>query len=711
MAKRPVAPPAKPPAAKEPDETDLLLFELAAAVIGDYFVDPDREDEYKIMLRNAKRLTNGPATTLLEEYGMDLPEGECQVRLEALKNWTVFRVSFDGDGFQTAVDATWSFDNVDTSSAKVVKREGDAEVIANWADDFLDHLEEPDLDDEEAASLFDSLEDDDEEDTSFVGDDPKEPPEATSLDRNRIKAIAKRTAKLKDPAVAPEDRMWLELTPQTLPVITEGFIAAASAQGKKRDDKLVTAYQWMLSLQLEFVRYRRDRGWAWAVEMLEDYQRTLIELGEEKAIALEDWFMMAQAMTEARVPVSEEMQTKLAEAGFSGEESASPEEMMTALRGFLDDMAGMVKSPYDVMEAINNSGAVMPATLRGFMATELSLSPHQVLRDAVPLMLLDDEAAVRRDAARALEQTASPGTLSPDALRRTIAMRNWVPPTDRPALDSAIRAARLAGVEIGAWPKPTADLEFHATLVDGSGAQSVLVVSRAGKIGLFAGLLLRHGTGVVDAWIEADLPRSKASRMLKDALSSAVFTRVERPYVDLLVQHGIAAGIATGTMPPEGLLQTAEFIAGSEWQDRGLDVTAEAERLFQTLNGRDRSSDGLLALHERGLDWMKDDPLLASWYEDGPEVRKALTEPRRSRAAMLEAAMDDILPPHRMEWAERFLLMALWCEASAEARYRGRAPELIAIAHALTTDAPLDTIPVMGLIARQTVNEAIEGGW
>ena len=129
----------------------------------------------------------------------------------------------------------------------------------------------------------------------------------------------------------------------------------------------------------------------------------------------------------------------------------------------------MVSSPFEVMETIQNSGAMMPATLRSFIATELSLSPHAVLRDAVPLMLLDGDSTVRRNAAAALEQTANPETMSPDALRRTIAVRNWVPPADRPAVDSAVRKARLAGVETGAWPRAVADMEFHATMMDGSG--------------------------------------------------------------------------------------------------------------------------------------------------------------------------------------------------------------------------------------------------
>ena len=81
-----------------------------------------------------------------------------------------------------------------------------------------------------------------------------------------------------------------------------------------------------------------------------------------------------------------------------------------------------------------------------------------MLRDAVPLLLLDDDSAVRTAAARALEQIAHPDTLSPDSLRRAIAVRNWIPAADRPPLDAAIRKARLAGVETGAWPEPNRDI-------------------------------------------------------------------------------------------------------------------------------------------------------------------------------------------------------------------------------------------------------------
>ena len=55
--------------------------------------------------------------------------------------------------------------------------------------------------------------------------------------------------------------------------------------------------------------------------------------------------------------------------------------------------------------------------------------------------------------------------------------------------------------------------------------------------------------------------------------------------------------------------------------------------------------------------------------------------------------MNDILPARRAAWAERFLLMAMWCQAAVDAKHRGRARDLMPVAHALTGDAPLDDDP------------------
>jgi hypothetical protein len=73
--------------------------------------------------------------------------------------------------------------------------------------------------------------------------------------------------------------------------------------------------------------------------------------------------------------------------------------------------------------------------------------------------------------------------------------------------------------------------------------------------------------------------------------------------------------------------------------------------------------------------------------------------------------MTDILPDKRADWAERFLMMALWSQAAGEAKQRAKAPDLVLVAHALAGDGPLSAIPVMALIAMQTVRATLLGGW
>jgi hypothetical protein len=696
-----------PPEAAEPHMVNEALLELAEMLLSDFFFDPENEQAYKRKL-SANRPT-GSDGVLLYEGTITLPEADCPVRIEGLRALTRLRVSVGHPEFTATVEGNWSFDNEELRQARFT-RTGDPEVIEEGVDAMIESLEGLDLNDEEFIDFLNGVEEDDRDAVPMIGDDPTEPPEATPLDRNRLKAIAKRVARQRESVITIEDRAWLEQMPQMLPVITESLIAAA---GPKRDDAMVLAYQTLLTAELEFVRYRQDRGWEWADDMLQAFQGRLIAIGNADTIPREDWFAMCSALSEARVPISEPFQTELADAGFKPEDmDEPPEEMLRMVRHFMDELAGMVSSPFEVIDTLKGSGAMLPAPLRSFMATELALSPHQILRDTVPLLLLDDESTVRLAAARALEQTAHPDTLSSDTLRRAITIRNWIPVADRPALDAAIRKARLAGVEIGAWPAPNHDLELYASTIDGSGAQSILAASRAAKKGLLAGVLLRHGIGVVDGWLDPDLSRGKIAKLLREAQMAAPTARVGKAFLDTMVQHAIGASVEQDTVPPPSLLEIAEILGGAEWKDRQIDIKAEADRLFAALDPADRTPAAIEAGFAHGLEWMGDDEVFGSWFEDGPHVQKTLAKlPRTDKRGMTALVMTDILPARRAEWTERFLMMALWSEAAAEAKQRAKTRDLVLVAHALASDGPLEAIPVMTFIAAQTVHATLLGGW
>jgi hypothetical protein len=703
MPNRRITPP--PPAS---DILDEGLKYAAELLLGDHFFVPEQERDYKQQLSDNRPV--GSAGLLLNEETIELSSGPCALQIEALKTWTHFRIRIGHPEFSATVEGAWSFANEVLGRPKI-SRTGDPDIIEAALDELIDELEESTLDNAEFADFIEGLDDEDEEDVPLIGDDPTEPPEATSLDRNRIKAIAKRLARKPDADLSLEDRGWLEQMPQTLKVIVEALVDAAGAA--KRDETLVQAYHYLLSLQLEFVRYRQDRGWEWADAMLQAFQDRLIALGNETAIPRDDWFMMCTALTEARVKLAEATQIALADAGFQPEaESGPPEQMMQQLRGFMDELAKTVSSPFEVIMALQNAAAMVPPALRGFMATEFALSPHAVLRDAVPLLLMDEDASVRQGATAALDQTAHPDSMSPDTLRRVITIRNWIPTAGRPALDAVIRKARLAGVETAAWPTPIAELEFHASTIDGSGAQNLFAVATTPRKGFFSGLLLRLGTGVVDTWVDLDLSRSKINKLLREAQSAAACCRVDKPFADTLVQHAIATAVRQDTAPPALLLEVAEWLGGAEWKDRSLDINAEADRLFSQLAPSDRTPEGIDAGFVRAMNWLTKEDVFGSWFEEGPHVQKALAKlPRTDRIGMTAVVMTDVLPARRAEWAERFLIMALWSQAAGDARQHAKARDLILIAHALAGDTPLGAIPVMGVIAVQTVQAMLLGAW
>jgi ABC-type iron transport system FetAB permease component len=78
---------------------------------------------------------------------------------------------------------------------------------------------------------------------------------------------------------------------------------------------------------------------------------------------------------------------------------------------------------------------------------------------------------------------------------------------------------------------------------------------------------------------------------------------------------------------------------------------------------------------------------------------------------MTALVMTDILPAKRAAWAERFLVLALWCQAAAEAKQRAKARDVVLVAHAVAGDEPLNAIPVMSMIAANTVRATLLGGW
>lgn len=693
----------KPPRTPRPDKTNEALLDLAETLLDEMFIDPDNQDAYE----KARRARRGAPRKIVEWEMSD----DGVVRIFAQPGTPVLSIHLQHDKFQAEVSAQYEIETAIISEAQVVAFTGDRKKAAKVADQWFDEQADLDLDDDMTEELLklmmgdaaDGLESDGDNDDD--SEDPGEPPQPTAEDAAVVKKLATKLARLmkrRDPDMMEiaDDMMQLEERPQALWPILDALVDACAA--KKRDSAMVDAWRFLFASHLTMIRYRIDRGWPWAARMAEQCQARLIEIGEEGRIPSEDFTALIGAFGEARIDMTADTKAALANAGMDLGEEVTEDDLRDVMTRVLSQMAETVSDPFDVCEGLGDAVRAMPAEVRSFMAHEFALSPHMVLRDAVPLLLLAEDQEVRRSAAAALEQIAAPDTMSPETLRRMIAIRNWIPLADRAPLDQAIRKARLKGVACAQWPQPI-ELAISASTIDGAGACSIVVSSRGTGKGMIAGMLLKLASGVVDSWCHVDMPRREINRMLERVREATEASEVGRDFLDVMVQHVIATGTAAGQPPSVVLLRIAELAGGSDWQDRRVDIAAEAEALVNALPGPKRTPSAIGASLKRSGGWIGKPGFSESWFLDDADTRAELADARKNKDPDPGGRLlANVMPKHRAQWAERFLLLAVRAASAKDKTQHDAAGDYAILAHVLCGDRALETIPIMRAIVDHT---------
>ena len=691
------------------DQTDEALLEFAEAMLDEHFSDIEDTDAYEALYGSGRgRRKVVPVTTLTES---EFEGGGSAAVMTGAKR-TEFTIRMVHPKFQATVAMVYQPDDGEVLGAQVAvftgSRKDANRVLEKWLDEILT------FDEDDIAAMFELGDDDDDDgDQPFFGENPGEPPPPTPADAARIKRIAGSIARsLKEesgPRLSDDDQVWFETSPQTLWPILDGAIAACTA--KRHDDHLVSAFHFLLGAQLELIRYRIESGWDWAKAMADTYQERIVGIADTPGLRQEDWLEMVSALVRAKIEIHPDLRERLGDTAEGFQPEDMPEELMGAMHTMLAQMAEQAPTAFDVVEAISDSGLVMPSGLMAFLVHEMARSPHARLREAVPLMLLHQDRDVRQAAATVLEQIASPDVVSPESLRRMIAVRNWLPEAERPVLDQAIRKARLKDVACAQWPA-AADIVIVASTIDGSGAQSLLISTRTGRKSVFAGLLLKQGFGLRDTWFEPEQTRRETNAILTQIRQKTPVADVDRHYLDIAVQHAIATGLREGRVPTPNLLRVAEYTGGAEWRDRLIDASSEAAELFAGLDAAARTPAAIEASLQRSAAWLTREAFAESWFEDDPTIRAVIARaPKRERKTAIQLLLTEGLPPGRPVWVQRMVLLGLWAAAAKEKEVKARGPDFITLAHVLAGDRPLGEIPFMVGVAEKTVMVARSARW
>ena len=473
------------------------------------------------------------------------------------------------------------------------------------------------------------------------------------------------------------------------------------ANRKKSNEALVQAYIYMFAAGLEGIRHQVERGQDWAEELVDAVRELLLLLAKGGVISPQLLMLLLNGFIEAKVAPGDDLTELLGSIALEATED-QPAPTLFEIGELFESMVEQAGgNEFEVHAALADTSKALPPKFRMATLYQITTSDNPVLRDTAILYLLDAAPEVRRTVCRLITEHASASLVSPVALRRMIALRNWLPENERPYLDTAIKTSRQRQVECAPWPKRLVE-EIIVSNMDGVGAQSVFAVAKEGRKHVIASLLVKQGVGIADAWCLRGQSKTDVRDFLGHIHSETDSHRIDPEFLHVLVPHYLAVGQKNGNVPVPGLLDFVEAIGIEKWQPAELAVDELLSLLEKDIDPVRIHQTAVAKVIERSGDWLDEYGFLESWFEEDAEVDAILSKnPRSKTSTRVNAIIKSVLEPRRAKWTERFLWTALWLKQKQD--LLSPWADFFVIGRELHRGRPVNDIPVMRGIAEVTV--------
>ncbi len=506
--------------------------------------------------------------------------------------------------------------------------------------------------------------------------------------------IARAFAKGQPPPLTAELERYCESAPRE---VFAAFAGLARHLPRADDDEsLAVGYLVVLQRLLETLRYRADRGYADAAELIAEFQSEVVRQVRTGKVDAGVLAALGDALHQSKIPASPELAALAVEQPVEHDDDGAPPDIRTAFDEILEACG---RDPFETIVMLMKGSHAMPMDARGAVAGAMALGGSAPARSAAVLFLLDPEASVRRAIADALEEVA--GSLTPTDVRRLISMRNWRPETERAGVDAIVRKARAAGVDCAQWDEGGVT-SVDASGIDGSATQIFLLVSPSGRKVRLSSLMTKGG--VADAWSHQPEPRRAIDRQIAEARRDIPTLAVSRAYLDRVVAHQLALGLQDGGVPPGGLLQVAETIGGADWQPSLMPFEKTLADLIAEVPKTMRQPAAVTSILQRSDELVDLEAIAQSWFEDSPEVAQAIEQASgASRPKLATYLLQTVFAQHRQKWADMFLRTALWMHEASPAGDLCW-PDLAIVTQALVEGREMTEIGLMRDIAMRTID-------
>ena len=444
------------------------------------------------------------------------------------------------------------------------------------------------------------------------------------------------------------------------------------------------------------------------MNQLMDYMAKSIVNGQH---SLSFWLPILNAFYEVHVELSDDLKNAYLDLA-NDEDELSPEEELShldSIRDLIQELSDL--SVFDITENFFAQSYAMPPDFFADLVADLYSIDEGA--DIALLTLLHPKQDVRDVVVSTHEQLLKNVTLSSASLSRLQAIRNWYPPEYHPQFNRWIKDQRKKGVVFMTATTTTSALRLKASEVDGSGAQGIFVHLRKNRKHRLCGLLFKQNVGIKDAWITPNISRADVSHYYDEAFDDSVMLRdVDMSYLLMMTSHFLAMTIDQGSMPDLHLLEIQEEL-GFYFLPKRLDTDYLIEQLGVQISPF--TPETMRESLKRSKSWPKNKRFTESWYVENFNVDKLVNRccsfVEGVKVCRFDEAMQAVLAQemelHRKHWLFHFLWITLWLKARARKNEKSWQDSYF-IVYAIQSGMPLDSIPIMQEICRDSVFNSID---
>ena len=517
--------------------------------------------------------------------------------------------------------------------------------------------------------------------------------------------IAQELSQGKKPTLTDEMQEFIQEHPETV-IVTFVMIQELEEENAEENRWLIRALLAIFELQLEILGYEIELGYDWAIEIISTLQSEIIDLLDANKISAQSIEAILTAMHSAKLESSPELLAthhEIFERCSPNYATPTKEEFNQIIDEFVKEHG---ENPFSIAEGITKTISYMPDDGQQFLIGEFCNSGIAEIIDAIALLTLHAKHSIRDYALQWL--VSHPKTITSTTLRRLIAIRNWLPQKEKKLLDKVIRSARKSGVECAQWADGENIENLHASQIDGIGAQTVIISTR-GKSGFrFSVVLIKQSVGIADVMATPLISKRKVNALISDLGAKVEHHPISLNYLEKVINHGIAVGLATGTPPPAYLLQVAEALAATGWHAQQIDFPKLMDDIITDVTRGTLQLDLEESIVESSKLWGELPNITDSWFVESQDLVDFFEKTHiKKQQQLVSTVLEEHIEPQRETWAEILALTAFWFHE--QPLKKNKKSKLLnhnfaVVAKALFTGQPARQIPLMEAIAQRTID-------